>query len=74
MKTTSEMKMPETIEKTFDPLTDVPAWAQRYGDCVALAKADYAFRADLWAAKTAQARKNLIGQAERVLNYRLHRR
>lgn len=63
-----------TTAKAFDPQEDVPAWAQRYGDCVALAKSDLSFRTALWTAKTEEIKNRLRGEAERVMNYRLHRR
>ena len=65
--------MAKTIATEFDP-KDLPEWAQRQSDVVALAESDLAFRCDVCAAKSKQMRKVLIGKAERVMNYRLNRR
>ncbi|MBM4467793.1 MAG: hypothetical protein FJ014_19960 [Chloroflexi bacterium] len=59
--------MPKTILVSFDP-KDLPAWAQRHADVVALAESDLAFRCDVHDAKTKQMQRALIAKATRAMS------
>lgn len=59
-----------TIEKKFDPISDMPKWARENWSLVKMAEQDLAFRCDLFNAKTQAERQFLEKQASRVLNYR----
>ena len=65
--------MATTIQSQFNP-KDLPRWARRHSDVVALAEADLAFRCDVCSAKSKVLRQVLIGEAERIMNYRLSRK
>jgi len=54
--------MPETINKSFT-LNDVPTWSHSNPELLAYARASLEFRARLWSAKTAQARRLLRNEA-----------
>jgi hypothetical protein len=58
-------KMVETIVETFRA-EDLPGWAQKYPEVVALAKRNLAYRCDVFSARTRQYRHVLIRIAQQA--------
>jgi len=58
-----------TIHVTFDPQS-LPAWARRDPDVVAVCERDLMFRADVHRAQTAQYRRFLRREAQRIMRLR----
>lgn len=57
--------MKKQIETQFDSKA-LPRWAQSHPEIVALCERNYTFRCNVCAAKTAQYRRFLVREAERL--------
>ena len=57
--------MSQTIQHTFNPITDLPHWATRSAEVVRCCQRDVAFRVDVCRAEKALYRRQLLHEAKR---------